>query len=35
MQAKINYFSALKNYCTSRAQVYKAIGKEEEKCVKY
>ncbi len=29
MQAKTNYFSALKNYYTSRAEIFKAIGKEE------
>lgn len=29
MQAKINYFSALKNYYSSRAEIFKAIGKEE------
>lgn len=29
MQAKTNYFSALKNYHTSRAEIYKSIGKEE------
>ena len=29
MQAKTNYLSALKNYHTSRAEIYKAIGKED------
>lgn len=29
MQAKTNYFSVLKNYYTARAEIYKAIGKEE------
>jgi outer membrane protein len=29
MQAQANYLSALKNYYTSRAEIYKAIGKEE------
>jgi outer membrane protein len=29
MQAKTNYLSALKNHHTSKAEIYKAIGKEE------
>jgi len=29
MQARTNYLSALKNYYTSRAEIHKAIGKEE------
>jgi outer membrane protein len=29
MQAHANYFSALKDHYTSRAEIYKAIGKEE------
>ncbi len=29
LQARTNYVSALKNYYTSRAEIYKAIGKEE------
>jgi outer membrane protein TolC len=29
MQAKTNFLSALKNYNTSMAEIYKAIGKEE------
>jgi outer membrane protein TolC len=29
MQAKTNCLAALKNYYTSKAEIYKAIGKEE------
>ena len=29
MRAKINYLEILKKYYTSRAEIYKAIGKEE------
>jgi len=28
-QAQVNYLSALKNYNTSLAQIYKAVGKED------
>ena len=29
LQARTNYLSAVKNYYTSRAEIYKAIGKED------